>query len=78
MPPRTGKGRHQVPHRISAVSGRQRGSHPVERLPPGDERIQTGDLRPSSSRTNPDDAERLTGIYGPDGRGFVSPCLELV
>jgi len=54
----------------NAVTGSQCGSQPDERLPtavnePGQAR---GDH--ASSRTDPDHAERLTGIYGSD-----APCL---
>jgi hypothetical protein len=49
------------------VTGSQRGSHPGERVPTQANRYgQTARDHPAS-RTDPNDSERLTGIYGSDG-----------
>jgi hypothetical protein len=57
-----------------AVTGSQRGSHPGERL----RHHANGSVQESgddaSSRTDPDNNERLTGIYGSDVSRAVRSC----
>jgi hypothetical protein len=60
---RTGKG---------AVAGSQRGSHPGERLPSRADGYGQAIGDHASLRTDPDNPERLTGIYGSEGWGFES------
>ena len=62
-----------------AVTGSHRGSHLGERLPPAGELIRTqADGDHASSRTDPDNTERLTCIYGSAGCAFQSlPSLKL-
>jgi len=55
-----------------ALTGSQLGSHPDERLPTQANGSGQAGGDHASSRTDLDDAERLTGTYGSEGWGFES------
>jgi hypothetical protein len=56
---------------MEAAIGSQRGSHLGERLPTPNGRVRLVGGDHASSRADPDNAERLTGIYGVRSLGFA-------